>query len=345
MNKTQQLSDWLLEYEKQSGFSGSVQIISRGEVIFKKHIGYADREKKIRIDDDTRFRFYSMTKPFAAIGIMKLYEEGKIDLCEHPGKYIECASGIDSRITVEMVLKHISGLPEIADAKKLESKEAFVLSDEVRKIAKMPLNFEPGSQVEYLNTNFIILSLILEKFHHMPLERYFTERLFPAIGMHTAVCDVGEKKIENYAIGYEKDENGIIVPAGHVNMELMSGAGFVVGRVADVTCLYHLIRKKSFLKSETWEKVFTKADVGDFGAGCIVFNWNGKLAYQHNGGFLGFRTIHRYLPDEDFDIIILSNVGFMDCRIKISDKIYEIYFGDAEKTENPKMDSGFIAPS
>ena len=138
------------------------------------------------------------------------------------------------------------------------------------------------------------------------------------------------------------DENGEIIPAGYVNQRLMSGAGFGVGLISDVTCLYDAIKNERFLKPETWEKVFTPSTIGDFGVGCIVFDWNGKLTYQHNGGFLGFRTIHRYLPNEDFDIIVLSNVGFVDARTVICDKIHEIYFGDRGKTQNPEMDKGFI---
>ena len=342
MDKYRLLTDWLTEYEKSTSFSGSVQIISKGDVIFKKHIGYADRERKIAIDDNTRFRFYSMTKPFTAIGIMKLYEEGVISLSAHPGEYIECARELDTRITIEMLLKHISGLAEIADADKLQIKEEFDLSAEVQKLSGTPLSFEPGAAVEYLNTNFIILSLILEKFHDMPIDKYLKEKLFPALGMKSAICDTGENEIEGLAVGYEKNETGKIVPAGYVNQKLMSGAGFGVGRISDVTCLYEVIKNKRFLKPETWEKVFTTSDVGDFGAGCIVFERNGKTVYQHNGGFLGFRTIHRYLPDEDFDIIVLSNVGFVDARIVICDKIYELYFGDTENARNPEMDKGFI---
>lgn len=343
MDKYRLLTDWLTEYEKNTSFSGSVQVISKGKVIFKKHIGYADRERKIAIDDDTRFRFYSLTKPFTAIGIMKLYEEGMISLSAHPGEYIECARELDTRITIEMLLKHISGLAEIADADKLQKKEEFDLSAEIEKISDKPLSFKPGGQVEYLNTNFIMLSLILEKFHNMPIDKYLSEKLFPALGMKTALCDTGEKAIEKLAVGYEKDENGEIIPAGYVNQKLMSGAGFGVGKISDVTCFYDAIKNKRCLKSETWEKVFTPSTIGDFGAGCIVFDWNGELTYQHNGGFLGFRTIHRYLPDEDFDIIVLSNVGFVDARTVICDKIHEIYFGDMGKNQNPEMDKGFIS--
>lgn len=342
MDKIHALSDYLSEYEKNTGFSGSVQIISKGNVIFKKHIGFADRERKIAIDDNTRFRFYSLTKPFTAIGIMKLYEEGLISLSAHPGEYIQCARGLDSQITVEMLLKHTSGLPEIADADKMQKKEEFDLSAEVQKLSGTPLSFEPGTAVEYLNTNFIMLSLILEKFHNMPIDKYLNEKLFFALGMKTALCDTGENATKGLAVGYEKNENGEIIPAGYVNQKLMSGAGFGVGRISDVTCLYEVIKNKRFLKSETWEKVFTTSDVGDFGAGCIVFERNGKTVYQHNGGFLGFRTIHRYLPDEDFDIIVLSNVGFVDARIVICDKIYELYFGDTENARNPEMDKGFV---
>ena len=339
-DKNQRLGYWLAQYAADTGFSGSVQVISKGSVIFKKHLGFADREKGTPISDKTVYRFYSLTKPFVAIGIMKLYEEGRISLSAHPGKYLSCAQGLDPRITVEMLLKHTSGLAEIASPEALCRKKAVSFSEEIEKLASVPLAFTPGSQVEYLNTNYILLSVLLEAAHGTTIQNYL-EGLFRELGMETACCDMGDRDIPNMAVGYERD-GGELVPAKYVNMRLISGAGCGAGRLEDVQCLYSVIKKKRFLKSDTWDLVFTPSAAGDFGAGCIVFNWHGKRMYQHNGGFLGFRTIHRYLPDEDFDIIILSNVGFMDPRIVISEKIFEIYYGSANHAKNPEMDAGFI---
>lgn len=335
-----ELNTWLDEYSKETDFSGIVEIISKGEVIFKKQMGYADRENKTEFTDDTRFKLYSMTKPLVAISVMKLYEEGKVDLNEHPGKYLDCAKCLDSRITVKMVMEHASGLREIASTETMSINRSVNLLEEVEKIAKKELMFEPGTSSFYCNTNYIILSLIVRKFRGVPIHKYLENVIFEEMGMKTACCDVGEKEVENMAVGYEK-ENDTVVRAGYINMALISGAGCAVGTIKDAECYYHTVRNKKILKPETWDLIFTKSDVSQFGLGCMVLNWNGKLAYQHNGGAMDFRSMHRFLPNEDFAIVLLSNAGYGNARFDVADKIHELYFGEGTSSNLPEMDKGF----
>ncbi len=339
-NSNSELNTWLDEYSKETDFSGIVEIISKGEVIFKKQMGYADRENKTEFTDDTRFKLYSMTKPLVAISVMKLYEEGKVDLNEHPKKYIDCAKNLDPAITVKMVMEHATGLQEIASVEDMSVNRRVDLSYEVEEISKKELMFEPGTSSFYCNTNYIILSLIAEKFYGMPIYEYLEKVLFNEMGMKSACCDVCLKEIQNMAVGYEK-ENDAVVIAGYINMALISGAGCAVGTIKDAECYYHTVRNKKILKRETWDLIFTKSDVSNFGLGCMVLNWNGKLAYQHNGGALGFRSMHRFLPNEDFAIILLSNAGYGNARFDIADKIHELYFGEGTSLNLPEMDKGF----
>ena len=80
---SEKLSCFLDDYSKNNNFFGVVRITLKDRVIFQKNIGYADCEKTIPFDDDSIFSFYSLSKPFLAIAIMKLYEEGKIDIDAH----------------------------------------------------------------------------------------------------------------------------------------------------------------------------------------------------------------------------------------------------------------------
>ena len=340
MKKEQRLNEWIDLYAGEKKFSGSVYVMKGGEIIFKKHIGYADINKKIPISDDTIFRFYSLTKPFTAIAIMRLFEEGKVDLNEHPGKYIECAEKIDKRITIKMLLQHESGLYEVASVETMAEKRDVNLEEEIEKAAEKELIFIPGTQCEYTNTNFIILSLIVEKFRGMPIYEYFENHLFPEMGMKTAFCDMGDKKVPDMAVGYDL-ENDKLVPSSYANMHLMSGAGCAAGRAKDVICLYEAIKNNKILKKETWGMIFTSSKISNFGLGCHVFEWYGKLTYQHNGGFSGFRTLQRYVPHEDFNIVIMSNTGFGNARNEISTAVYSVYHDKEYLLDNIEMDKGF----
>ncbi len=342
MNKEQELRAWLKEYEEKTQYSGALQIISKGTVIFSAHTGFADRGARLPITESTKFRFYSITKAFVAIAVMKLYDEGAVDLDAHPGTYLDCAAHLDARLTIRHLLQHNSGLVELASLETMQFLEAVDLSSLVEELAKKELLFAPGTGCEYRNTNFIILSLIVEHFRGMEIFAYLETELFPALGMQSACCDTGEGKVRNLAVGYSKigDE---ILPADAVNMRLISGAGCGAGCVSDVEALYHLYKNRSYLTPSSWEMVLTPSPVGGFGFGCSVFSWHGHLCYQNNGGHMGFRTLHRYLPDEDFDIILLSNAGFGDARTEICEQIYQLYFhAPVQKLLQPEMDRGFV---
>ena len=107
--------------------------------------------------------------------------------------------------------------------------------------------------------------------------------------------------------------------------------------------LARAIKHRLLLKEETWKQVLTPSTISPFGMGCTVSEWHGKKRITHNGGHTGFRTLHIYLPDEDFDIIFLSNSGYGNARADISEMIFQTFFSsDDTLTVQPEMDKGYI---
>ena len=78
--------------------------------------------------------------------------------------------------------------------------------------------------------------------------------------------------------------------------------------------------------------------------GCIIIeNWHGKFRIQHNGGSRGFRTLHIHLPEDDLDIILLSNSDITDARYPIAEMVYEGLYGASDTSAPaPEMDKGYI---
>lgn len=345
MDKTRLFENWLYEYAKKTDFSGNVRIISKGKTIFSKAIGFADRENKIPLTEDTKFRIYSLTKPFTAISIMQFYEKGLIDLDAHPSKYLPCAKVLDPRITIRRLLQHSSGLKEFTlpeDTHPLVRLDMKFFENALLELSKQPLDFMPGADKNYRNSNFAILSLVVEALSEMPMEEYLKKNVFEPLGMKTATCDIGNIVIKNKAVGYEKigDE---ILPARPLNMSLLLGGAIGVATLDDIECLHKEIKNPKLLKKETWELILTRADISSFGLGCAIGDWYGYVSYQHNGGHYGFRSLHLYLPEIDFDIIILCNSGYGEPRGEISDKIHSIYFTQVnEPSSLEEMDKGFV---
>ena len=334
---------WVDAYCKNFPFSGSICITKGDDVIYRRNIGLSNRELNVPIEDNTRFRLYSLTKPFTALGLLRLYEQGKVSLEAHPGEYLSEAVWLHPDITVRMLLDHSHGLPDFSRSGNhavLSTKYPVSDREMLDSIREIPMDFAPGTACNYTNTGFYLASMIIEAVSGLSFRDYMEKEVFAPLGMKTAVIDSAYRLISNRASGYDIDGDEIIA-APYLCADWMKGAGAAIGTVDDVYKLHVAAREKKFLKPETWDLVFTP-NQGDFGLGCSVLQWHDKVRYQHNGGHLGFRTLHIQLPKDDFGIILLSNMGFGNARYAFSEAAYQLYYGAQDVQSSViEMDKGF----
>jgi CubicO group peptidase (beta-lactamase class C family) len=287
-----------------------------------------------------------MSKPLCAIGLLKLYDKGLVDIESHPGKYIPEAEDFDSRITIRMMLHHRSGIqcftqiPDITEKYSLDSSDEIRLA--LRELSKKPLNFAPDTSTEYSNINFLISALIIENVTGITYADYMRREVFEPLSMKDTYADFTSPFIAGGAVGYTLEDGKITAVSRRTGWTL--GGADVVSTVADVYALNLAIKHNMILKESTWKMVLTPHSESDFGLGCIVMrNWHGKKRIQHNGGSRGFRTIHVYIPEDDFDIIFLSNCDFNDSRTVVCETVYEeIYGASGEPALKVEMDKGYI---
>lgn len=341
-SREEYLDKWICGYSKMFEFSGSIAILSKGNVIYKKNIGQANRELNIPISDETVFRIYSMTKPFCAIALMLLKERGKILLDSHPGEYVSNLKWLNPNITLRMILTHSSG---IADFKKSEEfkflKTMYPVDDEmmIDSLKKLPLDFKPGSNVNYINAGFFMISMVIEAVSGMKWNEFIEREVFAPLGMKNTCMDSAQKIILNRADGYDlcKDK---IVKALPLCIDSMKGAGAAVSTLEDICIFHNAVRQRKLLSDESWNEIFKSAN-DCFGLGCMVNYWHNKLRYTHNGGYYGFRSLHIMLPNEDFGIIILSNSGYGNVRGVLPEVIHNIFFEETYVDKQFVLDKGF----
>lgn len=341
----EKMDAFVCDYCKTHNFSGALRVSVGGKTIYERGIGYADIEKKLSFESDTLFSFYSMTKPFTAIGIMLLVDKGLVSLDAHPSLYVPEAAGFDGRVTVRHLLQHISGLPDFEQDKEFAKKYAPGTPEKVRRhlelIADFPMMFAPGTADFYANVNYTILALIIENVSGMQYADYMKKRVFEPLGAKSAYIDSYNAFTEGGAVGYEQAEGGL--RPIHRGLDWMLGAGDMVGTLDDAYTLNLAVKNRLLLSEKSWELVLTPTPINDMGFGCRVTVWHGKKRITHNGGHLGFRTLHVHLPEDDFDIILLSNCGFGGARTDFSEAIYDAYYGaSGEAADNMKMDAGYI---
>jgi CubicO group peptidase (beta-lactamase class C family) len=209
--------------------SGAVTlVVRRGNVAWFKAQGMADREAGKPMQTDSIFRICSMSKAITSVAVMMLYEEGKFLLDDpvanyipefnHPKILVKPASGVPytipatNQITIRNLLTHTSGLtyPWNADLGQMY-KDAHVadglsqydgtIGDSVKKLAGLPLLFDPGSHWEY-SLGVDVLGYLVEVVSGQPLDQFFRTRIFEPLGMKDTYFFLPEEKIGRLATAY-----------------------------------------------------------------------------------------------------------------------------------------------
>jgi CubicO group peptidase (beta-lactamase class C family) len=222
-------------------YSGAVTLVARkGKVVHFETHGQADIEGNKPMKTDTLFRLASMTKPFTAVSILMLLEEGKLVLSDPISKFIPefknpkvavwnlpndtRGAGLTlvpaaREITIQDLLTHTSGLangfegPAGEYVRNAKLGTGGSLEARIKRLAPMPLNFQPGSQWEYSpGTGFDTLGRIVEIQSGMTLEQFFKTRIFDPLGMKDTFFTVPQNRLADVAVGYAKKDNSLERP-------------------------------------------------------------------------------------------------------------------------------------
>ncbi|MFN3301166.1 MAG: serine hydrolase domain-containing protein, partial [Sediminibacterium sp.] len=163
VNKKAKLDSLFAVIDKNDKGMGGVSIFRDGKEIYSNHYGFLSVKDGIKATNETKYRIGSMSKMFTAVIILKQVEKKKLSLNSKLSEFFPKLKNAD-KITIEMLLKHRSGLANFTDTPDYDSWKSSSLSqqDLLDKIASLQNNFNPNEKFEYSNTNFLLLSLIAQ---------------------------------------------------------------------------------------------------------------------------------------------------------------------------------------
>lgn len=182
---------------------GAVAVLKDGKLIYARGFGYADIENKTPVQPDALFRIASVSKPITAAAIMKLVEEGKLELDDRVAPFIAHltpapGATVDPRweqITIRHLLNHSGGWdrtkpnggfdpidrPAIAAA-AVNAPAPASGETLIRYMKGMPLDFNPGEKFAYSNFGYIILGRVIERVSGMRYQDFVRERVLQPVG-------------------------------------------------------------------------------------------------------------------------------------------------------------------
>ncbi len=191
--------------EAAETFSGVVLVAKDGKPIFHNAYGYADKKAGRRNREDTKFNLGSINKMFTKVAILQLLDAGKLNLTDTIDKYLpQFPSEVASKVTVKHLLDHRSGWGAYWDNPVWNEKRAELrsLDDYIAFIKDIPLDFEPGSKMQYSNTGYEVLGAIVQRASGQSYYDYVRDHIYTPAGMSNSDAFERDGDTPNMAIGY-----------------------------------------------------------------------------------------------------------------------------------------------
>jgi len=307
---------------------GCVVMVGKNDkVIYRKAFGLANTELNISMQPGMLFRIGSMTKQYTAIAVLQLVEQGKISLDDSIQKYIKDFPSKGYTITIENLLTNTSGikdyLSEISNPSK--QKESYTPKDGVDYIKDDSLNFKPGSDYKYSNSNFYLLGYIIELVSGETYEKYLQENVLDKAGLKNTFYIDPTINIPDMSQGYSKLD-GKIEKATLQPIDIMYSAGGLVSNADDIYKWHQALYNHQLVKKETLDKAttpfrFPDGTFSEYGYGWFIKNIDGSKTIEHSGSTDGFQSDEIYLPNENVFVVALYNCyeADMDWQVLTND--------------------------
>lgn len=312
----------------QNQFNGSVLIAEKGKILYQSGKGYSNELTKKQNNTATIFELASCSKQFIGVGIALLHRDGKINYNDDITQYIPELSSFKG-VSIYNLLHHTSGIPEFLSKFREDwKKESIATNQDVINYyasRKDTLEFQPGTQYRYCNTNYAFLATIIERESGKCLNSYLSEKIFKPLKMdRTFIYNrrLSPRKLKNYAIGYVWIKNSFekateddkrVGDMMSYYMDGIVGSAKVNSTVEDIYKWVKALNSNQLLTQQELGEVMEVSQTSNnknvpYGFGFDLRKKEGRLySYGHTGSWDGYSTFIYHNLQQDRTIVVLNN--------------------------------------
>lgn len=250
--------------------------------------GWHDRKNKIPAYPQALFKIASITKLYVAVAIAKLVKAGRLSLDKTLSDYFpELVGRIENadKITLRMMLQHRSGIPNFVDHPDYWIKPPKNKQETLEYALDLPADFEPGEDYGYSNTNYMLISDLIDKTLGYSHQQFIKEEILIPLGLKNTFGSISEVDIADvmsgYYVGLEEDFK-------------TKNTGLMIATAEDVGI---------FLRALNDGSVFNEGEQEIYSSIYI---------YEHTGLLVGYQSIAKYHKDIDTVIIQFNNTTNFD---------------------------------
>lgn len=339
--------DSLITISVQENHPGvAVGIIKNGKIIFESYRGLANLQHQVKFDEKTRSNIASTAKQFTALMVLDLSLNGKITLEDDIRKYLnKLYPKVKEEIKIRHLLNHTSGIRDYVELLDMDGTvwwQRFGLSnDAVMELLENQndLGFTPGSNYFYSNSNYIVLTKIIEKVTGKTFNEY-SKTFFENLGMkETAFVEKYMKVIPNRANPYSDWGRGEWWEVPTVTKT--NGEGFLYTTLKDQMIYEQAVQNakvnNNILLIDSQQPI-ANSEIKTYGFGLELNNVLGRFTVHHSGGTYGYHSQTYRFINEKLSIFIMSNNGNISSNL-LAKQIAQIVL--PKGNEEAKYDTKF----
>lgn len=304
---------WYDTVLKVRGFNGGILVARKGQVVFERYSGTGHLPGQDTIRDNTPLQIASITKTFTAMAVLKLVQDGNVQLDDELARYFP--SFHYAGVTIRNLLNHRSGLPNYTHFMENMGwdKTRFVTNEDVLEFlisrkADMVNVAPPDHHFSYCNTNYALLALLIEKVTGKKYAEYLQQVFFTPLNMKNtyvfSLKDTGTA-LPSY------DWKGRLMPFGF--LDGVYGDKNIYTTVRDLLKWDHFLNSGACFTPETLEQAYApysneKPGIRNYGLGWRMNIYpEGKKIIYHNGWWHGSNASFIRLLKDSATIIVIGN--------------------------------------
>jgi D-alanyl-D-alanine carboxypeptidase len=290
--------------EAKNKFMGSIALSQNGTLLYSKSIGMDDIESNKKASNLSKYRVGSISKMFTSALIFKAIEEKKLSLNQTIETFFPTIENAN-KITVGNLLNHRSGIHNFTSAPEYMTYNTQPKSEKemVEIIAKGKSVFEPNSKADYSNSNYVLLSYILEKTYKKPYKTILNDKIVKPLGLKNTYVGSKINIQNNESNSYSFSEKWIKGP--ETDMSIPMGAGAVVSNPQDLTMFIEKLFSNAIISESSLKQMTTLQD--NYGMGIFQYPFYEKKSFGHTGGIDEFSSILSYFPEDKLAVALTSN--------------------------------------
>jgi D-alanyl-D-alanine carboxypeptidase len=311
------------QWHERAWVPGVAVSIRQGSSSWSTAAGHADEETEAPLRADMPFPIASVTKPIVAATVLRLVEEGAIDLDAPTTRYVPSFPDAD-RVTIRQLLGMRSGLPDYTQAfGLLDGVEEDLYHGRSREwnarelldvVAGFPPDFAPGDRYAYSNTNYILLGEVIRAVTGRAWHEAMADEVLAPLGLDDTQWSPGG--VPGMAPGHsDLDRDGFRDGLAGRPLEslltMADAAGGLVSTAADLTTFAQGVYGGELLSAESRTAMTTVERIGyerEYGLGTLVQQPDLRTTVVgHTGGMIGYATVVWYAPEHDLAIAVLVN--------------------------------------